>query len=82
MNFQPQKQMKTRYTIKTETRRVESNGWVESGDWHTAYFHPHTNDFKGCPCGRSQTSVENAITDLIRRVNQENGTSLSREQLY
>jgi hypothetical protein len=63
--------------VKTETRRVESNGWVESGEWHVAYF-PHQPEFiRGCPSGRSQRSAVDAVRDLLSRTNDESGTALT-----
>ena len=69
------------YDIETATSKVEANGWVEDGDWHTAHFMAQPVEIKGCPSGRSQRSVEDAIMDLIHRTNSESGTSITREQL-
>lgn len=62
--------------IETETRQVEANGWVQGGAHHSAMFcHPQPAGVKGCPLGRSQVSVQDAIRDLAARTNQESGTN-------
>jgi len=62
--------------IETETRTVEGNGWVESGAYYSASFaHPQPESVKGCPLGRSQESMEDAIRDLVLRTNGESGTT-------
>jgi hypothetical protein len=62
--------------IETETRTVEANGWVESGAYYSASFaHPQPESVKGCPLGRSQESMEDAIRDLVLRTNGESGTT-------
>lgn len=64
--------------IETHSTKVQANGWVESGDWHTATFacFPLPPHIKGHPCGRSQYSVERAIRDLVCRTNLESKTCL------
>jgi hypothetical protein len=63
--------------IETHSTKVQANGWVETGDWHTAMFlHPQPAGVKGCPCGRSQKSVQDAILDLVTRTNAESATCL------
>jgi hypothetical protein len=62
--------------IETETRTVESNGWVNAGAYCSASFaHPQPEGVKGCPLGRSQESMEDAIRDLVLRTNGESGTT-------
>ena len=63
--------------IEVSSQRQERNSWVDAGLWHTAMFlHPHPEGIKGCPCGRSQESVDHAIRDLLDRTNGESGTCL------
>ncbi len=63
--------------IHTETHPVEANGWVEAGDYHNAMFaQPQPAAVKGCPSGRSQVSMAEAIRDLVARTNRESGTCL------
>ena len=63
--------------IETETRQVEDNGWVNAGSYHSAMFaHPQPESVKGCPAGRSQKSMQDAINDLVRRTNDESGTCM------
>lgn len=67
--------------IETETRTVEGNGYVEAGAHHTAYFRHQPENVRGCPAGRSQHSVGAAIADLLRRTNDESGTSYTAAQV-
>lgn len=68
--------------IDVDRRTVQANGWVEDGFVWTVMFHGVQPDgIKGCPCGRSQISWVEAMYDFVRRVNDENGLSLSWEDL-
>lgn len=68
--------------IETETRTVEANGWVEAGDYHTASFRGmQPENVRGCPLGRSQHSAAAAVADLLRRTNDESGTSYTAAQV-
>ena len=68
--------MKTK--IETETRTVEGNGWVKTGAYYSASFtHPQPATVKGCPLGRSQESMKDAIRDLVNRTNGESGTTFT-----
>jgi hypothetical protein len=61
--------------IETETRTVEANGWVDAGAYYSASFaHPQPESVKGCPLGRSQESMDDAVRDLVLRTNGESGT--------
>ena len=68
--------------IETESHMVEGNDWCEGGPQHQAFFaHPQPAGVKGCPMGRSSSSREDAINDLIRRTNMESGTTLTLAQM-
>jgi hypothetical protein len=70
--------MPKKIEIATETRVVAANEWVEGGNFHTAMFAGKTPEgVKGCPCGRSQSSVNAAIRDLCARTNSESGTAFT-----
>jgi hypothetical protein len=71
-----------KFPIQVESRCQEANGWVEAGMYHNAMFdHPQPAGIKGCPAGRSQLSVADAIRDLVIRTNGESGTALSADSL-
>ena len=68
--------------IITEVSTVRGNGWVESGDFFSAWFMGNNPPgVKGSPLGRSQESMAAAVRDLIVRTNGESGTKFAVSDL-